>query len=326
MSDPVEAEVVEERSLAALHPAVVEHQGALVRPAAALDEIEAAFNAYQDLQGRILEKSDFQRISGKDFPKKSAWRKLSVAFGVSFEQRSKDYERDANGRIVRAEYTIRAIAPNGRFADGTGACDLFEKCCQPNCNKGGQHRHCAARNGTCTGSTHFSNSQHDVPATAETRAKNRAASDLFGLGQVSAEEVVDHGDTTAAPVSTTHEGVPICVACGESTAGSAVKRNDQRAWVHRTCPAGSRDPAPQATSGGGGGEGADAAALPSCRLCDHEEALHGSTPPRGCTHCDVCPGYEAELPSDQNRELFDKPAPDPKTQVKKAREQLKEAG
>lgn len=183
-ADIATGEIVEP-TVAAL--ATTRQAGALVRPVAGIADVEAAFHAYQELYARLLAPADFQVIGGKRFAKKSAWRKLSVAFGVTFEIADRAYERDERGRIVRAEIIARAIAPNGRYADGIGACDLFEKCCDPaTCKRRGDHKHCTAG---CPGSIHFSNPQHDLPATAETRAKNRAASDLFGMGEVSAEEI-----------------------------------------------------------------------------------------------------------------------------------------
>jgi len=70
---------------------------------------------------------------------------------------------------VFAEFVVRATAPNGRSVDGWGAASVAEK-------------------GNPSGKA-LGKLMHDIPATAETRAKNRACADLFGLGEVSAEEV-----------------------------------------------------------------------------------------------------------------------------------------
>lgn len=171
----------------------------VVRPVGDLAAIEDAFTEYIRVCTRLLEPTDFQRIGDKDFRKKSAWRKLAVAFGVSCHMTERVYERDQAGRIIRAEVVVRATAPNGRFMDGLGACDIHEKCCAPDCRRGGKHRHCAPN---CSGAIHFSNASHDLPATAATRATNRACADLFGMGEVSAEEIVSGGEpayVTARP-------------------------------------------------------------------------------------------------------------------------------
>ena len=167
--------------------------------AAPVTEVVALQQQYRELCTGLLDaREDFQRIGSSDFKKKSAWRKLAVAFNVSTEVLDERETRDEAGRIVRARYHVRATAPNGRHWDGIGVCDVRERCCLPGCSKGGSHRHCpAALENLCLGFTHFSNAEHDVPATAHTRASNRACADLFGLGEVSAEEVSDRAPTGA---------------------------------------------------------------------------------------------------------------------------------
>eukprot|EP00960_Hanusia_phi_P018832 554889-Hanusia_phi.AAC.6 len=128
---------------------------------------------YQKTINEILERSDVEFVGGKRIVKRSGWRKLAFAFNVSFEMRSEDIERDRegnnttssnkassevmSGNVTYAKFVHRAILPNGRFADAWGACDAREK--------------------------RFMKPNHDVPATAETRAKNRACADLFGIGE-----------------------------------------------------------------------------------------------------------------------------------------------
>lgn len=194
MSDTIDIEPLEdEPHTAAL--ARVETGGALVRPAADLESIVQAFVGYQQIRDRLLNAKDYQSIAGKQFPKKSAWRKLSVAFGVDLDIKSEYETRDETGCIIRAKVVATATAPNGRHADGIGVCDAYERCCALGCKKKGSHTHCpTATGGDCPGRTHFSNAEHDIPATAETRAKNRAASDLFGFGEVSAEEMNQQDD------------------------------------------------------------------------------------------------------------------------------------
>lgn len=189
--DIIDAEIVDEPTVAAL--VHVPNTGSLVVPAAPEAQIVQAFEAYTRLCSKLLTADDYQRIGDKQFRKKSAWRKLAVAFGVSTEIISRDYERNDRGRIVRAEVVVRATAPNGRSWDGVGACDAFERCCEKNCKKKSWNNHTCC-DVDCDGMSHFSKSQHDIPATAATRAGNRACADLFGMGEVSAEEVADAGE------------------------------------------------------------------------------------------------------------------------------------
>ncbi|GIW70273.1 MAG: hypothetical protein KatS3mg101_1020 [Patescibacteria group bacterium] len=82
------------------------------------------------------------------------------------------------GKTFVWHFTCRAIAPNGRSAIGVGSCDAFEKAFKKN----GEYVDKFGRPAN-------PNSIHNIRATAETRAFNRAVSNLVGGGEVSAEEV-----------------------------------------------------------------------------------------------------------------------------------------
>ncbi len=214
----------------------------VVRAAAPVADVVAAQAEYHQLCGALLDKGDYQRIGSKDFPKKSAWRKLAVAFNVSVALVDRDYERDDNGRIIRAEVIARATAPNGRTMDGLGACDLFEKCCPGGAEgcpiRATKHRHCRPN---CPGTVHFSNASHDLPATAATRATNRACADLFGMGEVSAEEIgsghAQFDDGTDAPAAATAAAAPgerVCGTCGKALGSLPVERRSG-IYYHKDC-------------------------------------------------------------------------------------------
>ncbi|CAO2839592.1 unnamed protein product [Amaranthus hypochondriacus] len=114
------------------------------------------FKDYQDAAMSILDKSDYTVISGSPFIKKSGWRKIAFYFNVSFEIRDKTIQFDENRNVQRAEFVARAYMQGGRFSDGWGSCERREK--------------------------KFMKPNHDIPSTAETRAKNRACQDLLGIG------------------------------------------------------------------------------------------------------------------------------------------------
>ena len=120
-----------------------------------------AMETYQAICSSMLIKSDYSEIQGKKHKNKSAWRKLARAFNISdfIIQETKDVE----GQDFVWRIWVRASSPSGRFCIGIGACSTKER--------GFAHR------------------DHDVYATAHTRAKNRAISDLIGSGEVSAEEI-----------------------------------------------------------------------------------------------------------------------------------------
>uniref|UniRef100_A0A1D1ZGF1 E3 ubiquitin-protein ligase TTC3 n=1 Tax=Anthurium amnicola TaxID=1678845 RepID=A0A1D1ZGF1_9ARAE len=115
------------------------------------------FKQYHNAAMSILEKGDYTTVSGNPFIKKSGWRKIALFFNISFEIKDKSIEFDENRNVVRAEFVVRAFMRGGRFSDGWGSCERREK--------------------------RFSKPNHDVPSTAETRAKNKACQDLIGIGE-----------------------------------------------------------------------------------------------------------------------------------------------
>ncbi|KAL8191743.1 hypothetical protein R6Q57_028474 [Mikania cordata] len=115
------------------------------------------FKEYQNAATAILEKGDYTMISGNPFIKKSGWRKISFYFNISYEIKDKTIEFDDNRNVKRAEFIVRAHMQGGRFSDGWGSCDRREK--------------------------RFIKPNHDIPSTAETRAKNKACQDLVGIGE-----------------------------------------------------------------------------------------------------------------------------------------------
>lgn len=138
------------------------------------EQVVAGMKAYQDMLPRLLDESDWQDAGrGERFVKKSGWRKIARAFNLSVMVVSVRIERDAEGNPTRAETIARAMAPNGQVSDADGYCSADEKRFEK--PQGRQKL------------------ENDLRATATTRAKNRAISDLVGMGEVSAEEVVPGG-------------------------------------------------------------------------------------------------------------------------------------
>jgi len=142
----------------------------IIRPIVTPTDALAAWKEYETLKTKIATPSDIQRIKGKDFLKKSFWRKMAKFFGLSLGLVS-ETETDGTWFVV-----YRATARTGDFADGDGACstEKFDKYGNP-----------------------IEFTSHDARATAHTRAKNRAIADLIGGGEVTAEEIsVTNGYTT----------------------------------------------------------------------------------------------------------------------------------
>lgn len=143
----------------------------------AVEEIKAAMNEYQRAIVELLDDSDWQGTPGKkgSFVKKSGWRKVAKGFGLSVQRVESGVERDPEGNPIRAFSVYRATAPNGQSQDADGYCSADEP-----------------RFADAKGRQKLEN---DMRATATTRAKNRAISDLVGMGEVSAEEIDVAGNT-----------------------------------------------------------------------------------------------------------------------------------
>ena len=144
------------------HSIAIREKMDIVRPAVSVKEALASWNAFLELKAAILTNDDRQRIGDKTFTKKSGWRKIASFFNLTDTICDSHLEWE-DGSVIYAEFTVRATAPNGRYSEGWGSCSASER--------------------------KFTKPNHDIPATAQTRAKNRAISDLVGGGEVSAEEM-----------------------------------------------------------------------------------------------------------------------------------------
>lgn len=150
-----------------------------------LDEVTSAqaFKAQQSLAAAydkacaaLIGPNDVQVEKGREFKKKSAWRKLARHFTISTNLVSSAMEYLEHDYV--ATVVVRAAAPWGQYAEAVGACSKSEE--------SGRRTITIA----------------DALATAETRATNRAVSNLIAMGEVSAEEMQkERGGNRAAPAS-----------------------------------------------------------------------------------------------------------------------------
>jgi hypothetical protein len=134
----------------------------IVKPMVKAKDALTEIKAFEELKSKLLSESDFQSISGKNFIKKSGWRKLALVFNISDQIVVSSKKERPDGSFVWF-FRVKAIAPNGRFTEAVGSCDSKER--------------------------RFAHAEHDVYATAHTRSKSRAISDLIGAGEISAEEM-----------------------------------------------------------------------------------------------------------------------------------------
>lgn len=169
----------------------------LLMPITSGDKLVEAMRAYEDVRLRLMTARDYQRTrDGNQFPKKSYFIKLAIAYGVTLKIKEgyPRLEYDAGGTLWRAEVIVQAIAPSGRVTEGLGVCTTNEPRYRYQYDsKDGKHFAGEAIKSA------MQKLDHDLPATAETRAKNRACATMFGWeGEVSWEEVTGDGETGGA--------------------------------------------------------------------------------------------------------------------------------
>ncbi len=154
----------------------------LVRPIASVDAIVEAFDRLQEIKRRLLVKDDFVDIGGKPVIRKSGLRKIKAAFGL--DQKLLSEERRDLDEAGEFEYTAHVVvtAPNGTFVEAKSSCSTIEPF--------------GIRQKESTRKLIKDPNRKVVPemivfavrGMAQTRAYNRAISDLIGGIDTSAEE------------------------------------------------------------------------------------------------------------------------------------------
>ncbi|PLX27652.1 hypothetical protein C0583_00225 [Candidatus Parcubacteria bacterium] len=149
----------------------------LVMPVVDNHKILEAWRNFNELKMKLLEDSDFIILKGEKYAKKSAFRKLAFAFGISCEIKREERVELDDGYAY--EITMRSSSPSGRFMTSVASCHSNER--------------------------HFSKDS-DVRAIAQTRATNRAVADLIGWSAPSAEEMMT--ELPEPDERPTHEATP----------------------------------------------------------------------------------------------------------------------
>jgi len=139
-----------------------------------VDRLAEAFRTFQEFKQRLLTKDDSVLIAGRQYLKKSAWRKWALACAVSDELVS--YDRlPAQGKDSEGNFSYRVVAR--AFHEHTGRCSVGVAVASRKEKKDWAHE------------------EHDIFTLAHTRAKNRAIADLVGGGEVTAEEMTTTHET-----------------------------------------------------------------------------------------------------------------------------------
>lgn len=179
---------------------VPDDRNSLIQPVEDIDEVVAVYKQFEEIKEKLLDtEEDITEISGNYHINKSGWRKIATAFNLSLEVINTESRVKAG--IVKYFVTARAVAPNGKSTTGSGMCasnesNFMRKLVDDDAslervqeeardienvlNVDGWYRELKYPREV---------NEHNVMATAETRAKNRAISDLVGGGEVSAEEM-----------------------------------------------------------------------------------------------------------------------------------------
>lgn len=154
-------------------PEVISPDGALVPAPATSTVLEPLLSAekalekwqgYQHLIKKIADTGDFVKVGDKEFPTKQFANKLSKFFGLNV-MIQKFWREELEGKDnFTIHVVVRAEGPNGQIRESDGHCHSKER--------------------------KFAHLQHDVFATAVTRAKSRAIMELAGYGECTAEEVM----------------------------------------------------------------------------------------------------------------------------------------
>lgn len=176
------------------HP---DNDGGLIQPVD-IDRVVSLYEQFDELKSRLLNNEDLTKIGQNVHVNKSGWRKIATAFNVSVE--TSEVEVIVEDGVVKARVRALASVPSGKRSSAWGVCasnesNHMEKLTD---NKNADvDEFMGGRDGEALW---VDNSwrrlkppkevnEHNLVATAETRAKNRAISDLVGGGEVSAEEM-----------------------------------------------------------------------------------------------------------------------------------------
>lgn len=149
----------------------------IVVPPLSIPEVLNHFNKIQELKRSLIDrKTDVIQIAGKPYILKSGWRKLAFAFNLNDEIIREEKEATPDGETIWRMW-VKVTAPNGREVVAVAAASTAER--------------------------EFAHEEHDPYAMCHTRAKNRAISDILGLGEVSAEEITEKRQKLPIPIEPT---------------------------------------------------------------------------------------------------------------------------
>lgn len=154
----------------------------MVRPVVSVQEAVEAWKEFQDLKSALLTKDDLCDIGGKPYVRKSGLRKIKTCFNISL-QVIDDKRRELEGGDFEYTAYVKATAPNGTSVEAIASCNSME----PFGDR--QKKSAAKQSNIPLDQLRPETVAYAIRSMAQTRAYNRAISDLIGGGEISAEEV-----------------------------------------------------------------------------------------------------------------------------------------
>lgn len=139
----------------------IEKDAIILKPITTIENIVDTYREYNRLKDRLLVDSDYVLIRWQKCIKKAGFRKLATAFWISTEI-TREKRVTLDGYFVY-EVSVKATSPSGRYSEASASCASNER--------------------------DFTHVEHDTHSTAQTRATNRAISDLIWTWEVSYEEI-----------------------------------------------------------------------------------------------------------------------------------------
>lgn len=189
----VDGEVVSDEDDESEELPTPDNLNSVVKPVENVNEVVEVYNQFEELKKELLDtQKDLTEIGDGVHVNKSGWRKIATAFNLSTE--TVNIDRVVDDGIIRYRVSARAVAPNGKASTASGLAASNESNFMEVLSEGGdwhtddddvfkidgKYRRLKPAKAV---------SEHNVMTLAETRAKNRAISDLVGGGEVSAEEM-----------------------------------------------------------------------------------------------------------------------------------------
>jgi hypothetical protein len=148
-----------------------------LEPVASTEDLVRAMHRFEQVKAALLvHDRDSYWADGKERIRKSGWRKLALAFGISDELIDERCERDPSdpSHIVWHVH-VRCYTRGGRAVEGVGSASSRER--------------------------PFAHVEHDLHALAHTRAKSRAIADMLGSSDLVAEETEEPDLPTPPPTT-----------------------------------------------------------------------------------------------------------------------------